>query len=78
MPLPVEPLFDLALVPQLIPCSMVALKRHLVRFSQYYRRQYRLQGTRHNRIRVLLASEIVAIRGRMIRQGKGKSLDVTS
>jgi len=76
VPLPVEPMFDLALLPQLIPCEPGALKGHLQVYKRFYEpAYYRITSvpgsrTRHHRRRLFPASQVRAIRERMIRRGK--------
>jgi hypothetical protein len=73
LPLPVEPAFDMRVVPALIPCSPEQLKNRLMKFKADFPARYRAEGRCRRRIRVLLASEVVKLRDLMIRPGKVKA-----
>ncbi len=73
LPLPVEPAFDMRVVPALIPCSFEQIKNRLKKFKAEFPARYRSEGRSRRRIRVLLASEVVKLRGLMIRPAKVKA-----
>jgi hypothetical protein len=74
LPLPVEPAFDMRVVPALIPCSFEQMKNRLKKFREEFPARYRAEGRTRRRIRVLLASEVVKLRNLMIRPAKVKEV----
>ena len=64
---PVEPGFDLLYVAQLIPCRPDTLRRYLSDHKADYPARYRFDGAMHRRMRVLLASEVRALRDHFVR-----------
>ncbi len=59
-------------VPALIPCSEEQLKARLKKHKEEFPAKYRSEGRCRRRIRVLLASEVVKLRGLFIRPAKVK------
>ena len=72
LPLPCEPAFDMRVVPALIPCSPEQLKARLKKYKAKFPSRYRSEGRCRRRIRVLLASEVVKLRGLFIQPAKVK------
>lgn len=67
-PLPVEPLYDMQVVPALIPCGFGGLVSHLKRHDAAHRpRRYRFDSDRRKH-RVLTATEVRMIRSRMLQE----------
>lgn len=76
VPLPVVPLYDLSLAAELIPCTVVALRKHLSTFKGDYPPIYRRERC-GRKVRLLTAREIAKIRSRMLRgPGVSRVLDV--
>src|SRR5216683_1500981 len=74
LPLPVEPAFDMRVVPALIPCSAEQLKARLKKYKTEFPSRYRSEGRCRRRIRVVRASEVVELRGLFIRPAKVKEV----
>jgi len=68
--LPVEPLYDIGVVADLIPCTEPALRSILYRWKKHFLPRYRLDGQRRRR-RLLSADEVKFIRLKILR-GPGK------
>jgi len=61
----IEPLYDMQVAARLIPMPYVNLKQWLCTHKDQYPQRYR-RGPRRGRIRLLSASEILAIRAQTI------------
>ena len=64
--LPVEPVYDLKLVAQLVPTTYQALRRHLSTHKAHYPPRYRYDSQRR-RHRMLSASEVRMLREHILR-----------
>jgi len=67
----IEPLYDLAIASRLVPMPYQNLKQWLYNHKDQFPQRYRY-GPRKGRIRLLSASEILAIREQTIWYGKRK------
>lgn len=66
VPLPVEPLYDVAFAAQLIPCQPSSLKSHMNKRKAMYPPRYRQDGSRR-RHRLVTAAEIRSVRMAMLK-----------
>lgn len=69
--LPIQPLYDMKLAADLIPCTYTALCKFLSNHRKEFLARYRID-TNRRRIRLLSATEIVYVRSKLLR-GPGKT-----
>jgi hypothetical protein len=68
LPLPVEPLYELAVAAVLIPCSLNTLKFKLQKHKDVFEPPYYRLDSEHRRHRMLSASQVRWLRETMIRR----------
>jgi hypothetical protein len=68
LPLPVEPLYELAVAAVLIPCSFNTLKFKLQKHKDIFEPPYYRLDSQHRRHRMLTATQVRWLRDTMIRR----------
>jgi hypothetical protein len=68
LPLPVEPLYELAVAAVLIPCSLNTLKFKLHKHKDVFEPPYYRLDSEHRRHRMISASQVCWLREKMIRR----------
>jgi hypothetical protein len=68
IPLPVEPLYELAVAAVLIPCSLNTLKFKLQQHKDIFEPPYYRLDSEHRRHRMITASQVRWLREKMIRR----------